>query len=300
MITVATQKLIDVLTDAMQTAEDWAGGGIHVATHRAPWRDEPGAVDLLSLTSTDRYVIGHTWIPVSGTLEPSVWPLREARRVLAICKTFQYKSKCKDQEHTVDISMSLAEPSPDAEEGQHPGWTVNLRETPALWGDDAGLTVDVLPEGKFPLKTVFRALTGVSTTLADDDEYVETPLTLWSAHVLKPVIAVASRRNAAMQFFRSPERRVQIVQIGDTWLGAAMPGTPSPGAETSEPSIEPVLGDDMALLSLKDTVAEMKAAGITILVDKPKGAVAQQIADAINEPDPNQIAIDDAVPAGVE
>ncbi len=44
-ITISTVKFIETLTDALQCAEDDPDAmapGIHIATHRAPYGDEPG------------------------------------------------------------------------------------------------------------------------------------------------------------------------------------------------------------------------------------------------------------------
>lgn len=47
-----------------------------------------------------------------------------------------------------------------------------------------------------------------------------------------------------IQMFRSSKRLVQTVQIGDTWIGLATPGSYVEGFTTDGPSIEPVLGQD--------------------------------------------------------
>jgi hypothetical protein len=80
-------------------------------------------VDLLAFTSTDRYTVGHTWIPVDGQLVSSVWPCENAVTVLSICKSLLGR---RGKEHTVDIDLIRAEPSPDANDDEHPGWVVTL------------------------------------------------------------------------------------------------------------------------------------------------------------------------------
>jgi hypothetical protein len=82
-----------------------------------------------------------------------------------------------------------------------------------------------------------------------------------------------------MEFYRAEDRMLQRVQIGDTWLGAAMPRTPSPGEATNEPTIESVLGEAELVTILQG----MKADGITVTVDNPRGPVAQTLADAVDE-----------------
>lgn len=271
-ITIETSKLIDTLTDVLQTASDVVGG-IHLATQRGEAGDEPGVTDLLTATSTDRYTVGHTWIPCDGSAVASVWPVESVKTVLAICKSLGQKSK----DHTVDVDMVTAPPPEDAKLGEHPGWTVTLSETPALFGSDTEFQFHAHHESKFPLAVVWRALTGQAE---DKDLPANVPLTQWNAHVLAPLVAVSKRRKSPMKFYPSERSLVQVVQIGETWIGAANPVRPVPGELTSEPSIEPLLGAEADLLA---TLQEMKANGITVTVDKPKGPVGQAIADAVDE-----------------
>lgn len=271
-ITVATSKLIDVLTDALQTGDDVVGG-IHMSTLRAPYREEPGEVDILAATSTTRYVVGHTWVPINGQVrQPSVWPIESTKLVLAMCKNLARKG----EEHTVDIDMVMADPPEDAKEGDHPGWTITISESPALFDSDTEFQFHAHAEDKFPLRTVRRIFNGDPTLQRGDFE--ETPLTLWSAPVMGPLVAVAKRRKMQMQFFRTSYRAVQVVQIGDTWLGAAMPGIALPGEHGVEPSVDPMLGD--AGRELWDVLSEMEDNGITVTVDNPKGRMGQDISAA--------------------
>ncbi|MEU9805471.1 DNA translocase FtsK [Mycobacterium sp. NPDC050853] len=271
-ITVSTSALIDILGDALQTASNTVGG-VHLATHRAPYKDEPGDVDLLCATSTTKYVLGHTWIPADGRLTAAVWPVESVKTVKAICESLKKKSK----EHTVDIDMAMAEPPEDAKTDEHPGWTVTLSETPTLFDSDTEFQFHAHHESKFPINGVHRMLTGATQPI---DDYEETPLTMWSAIVLAPLVAVARGRGMPMRFFRSPVRRLQVVQIGDTWLGAAVPTTPVPGDASDEPTIEPVLGSDAELAA---ALKEMAANGITVSVSNPQGEWGKVISDAADK-----------------
>lgn len=246
-ITVATTKLVDILSDALQTASN-DFGGVHLTTTRAPWRDEPSDVDLLAASSTNRRVLGHTWIPCDGRIDPMVWPCQSVLDVLALIKSWA-KAKGGDQ-HTVDISLTLADPPEDGQDDEHPGWTVTLRETPALFDSDNEFQFHAHHETRFPISVVHRLRTNSFVT---KDDYTEVPLTLWSPAVLAPLVAVAKRRSMNIQMFRSPTRMLQIVQIGDTWIGIAMPSTPMPGDTTDGPTIEPVLGDEQ----MSDAVADL-------------------------------------------
>lgn len=268
-ITVATTKLIDILTDALQTASN-SLGGVHLTTTRAPWRDEPGDVDLLAATSTNKWVLGHTWIPCDGRIDPMVWPCESVVSVLALIK--QWK-KIKGDQHTVDISLTLADPPEDAKDDEHPGWTVTLAETPALFDSDNEFQFHAHHESKFPISIVHRLRTN---TFVTKDDYVEVPLTLWSAGVLAPLVAVAKRRSMQIQMFRSPTRLLQIVQIGDTWIGIAMPGTPMPGESTDDPSIEPVLGDEDISTAVSDLLRN--GSGLFTTQDTKAKVSGQQLA----------------------
>lgn len=269
-ITIETAKLIDTLTDSLQTASD-AVGGIHIATQRGDFGDEPGVTDWLTATSTDRYVIGHTWIPCDGNTVGQVWPVESVKTVLAILKSLAQKSK----DHTVDVETVTAPMPEDAKLGEHPGWTVTLSETPALFESDTEFQFHAHHEGKFPLAMARRVLAGRAE---DENPPASVPLTQWNAHVLAPLVAVSKRRKSPMRFFRSPLSMLHVVQIGETWLGAASPVKPVPGELTTEPTIEAVLGGAEA--ELADTLAGMKANGMTVTVDNPKGPVGQTISAA--------------------
>lgn len=277
-IIAETTKLVDGLTDGLATAK---GGldGIHLATTRAPWRDEPGDVDLLAVTSTNRYVLGHTWFPVDGRIDPMVWPFRSVCDALALVKSW---SKGKGKDHTVHIDITLADPPENAKDDEHPGWTVTLSEAPALFDSDNKFEFHAHHGDRFPISIVHRIYTGQFVSKAD---YVEVPMTAWSATVLAPLVEVAKRRNMSIKMFRSPERLLQLVQIGDTWIGMAVPSTPLPGDPTDGPDIEPVLVPDNQLLA---ALREMKDNGIEVSVDGAVGPVGQAIAGAVD-----QLSIDD-------
>lgn len=238
-ITVGTGNFIGLLTDALQCAEtdpDEVSVGVHIATHRNGFADEPGNVDLIALTSTDRYVVGHTFDVVSGQITASVWPVDATQTVLAICKNLL---KVRGKEHTVDVEVVEqvpdGEPSGD-ETAQHPGYLVTMSETPALFDTDTEFQFHADHPARFPLDVVHKALDP-----QPGEEVVDATETWWSARVLAPLTAIARRRKQTMNFYRTPGRQRQVVQIGGTWLGAAMPAKPVPGEERTEPSIELLL-----------------------------------------------------------
>lgn len=232
-VTVGTHKLIDHLTDALHTG----GGvvdGIHLATTRGAWKDEPGKRDLLVATSTNRYVLGHTWIPCDGTLVSTVWPYGSTRTLLGVLKVLSKKG----ENHCVDIDMVRAEPKANAKTDEHPGWIVTVSETKALFDSDTKYEFHAHPENRFPIDWAMRILAGDFET---PDDYQETRLTLWGSDTMKRLASVAARRGMDIQLFRSPERNLQMVQIGPTWLGAATPLKVTPDHSTDKPSEEAVL-----------------------------------------------------------
>lgn len=232
-ITVGTHKLIDILTDALATAGDL---GIHLTTTRAPWKDEPGDTDLLAATASNRKVLGHTWIPCDGRLTPMVWRCGDTRVLLGVLKVLSKKG----ENHTVDIAMVQAERKDNAKDDRHPGWIVTVSETPALFDSDTKHEFHAHHESRFPIEWSMRILHD-QYRHPSENEYVEQPRTLWGSDTLKRLASVAARRGCNVQFFRSPTRPLQLIQIGDTWLGAASPIKPGPGPLVKEPSEDPVL-----------------------------------------------------------
>lgn len=277
-IIAETTKLIDHLTDGLATSRNGLDG-IHLVTTRGPWKEEPGDVDLLAVTSTNRYVLGHTWFPVDGHIDAMVWPRSSVGDVLALLKSW---SKGKGKEHTVHLDIALADPPENAKDDEHPGWTVKLSEAPALFDSDNKFEFHAHHGDRFPISIVHRIYTGEFVTKED---YVEVPMTSWAASVLGPLVDVAKRRNMNIKMYRSPERLMQIVQIGDTWIGMAVPATPLPGEPTDGPSNEPVLVPDADLIAV---LREMKSNGIGVSVTKASGPLGEAIAEAVD-----QLAIDD-------
>lgn len=279
-VTIGTANFVFLLTDALQCAEtdpEEFQTGIHIATHRSDLGDEPGKVDLIAITSTDRFVIGHAFDLCVGQITPSVWNVIDVQTVLAICKNLL---KVRGKEHTVDIEIVEHVPdgqAPGDDQPEHPGYTVTITETPALFDTDTEFQFHAEHSVNFPHETVRKVLTG---TITPSDDAISGPETIWSPRVLTPLTAIARRRKESISFFRIDGVNPQIAQIGGTWLGAAMPVKPLPGTERKEPSIEPLLveQDSELAAALKD----MAANGITVSVENPQGAMAQFIAQAIN------------------
>lgn len=276
-VTVGTHKLISHLTDALATG----GGvvdGIHLATTRGEWRDEPGKRDLLVATSTNRWTIGHTWIPCDGTMVSMVWPYGSTRTLLGVLKVLSKKG----ENHCVDIDMVRAEPKPNAKTDEHPGWIVTVSETKALFDSDTRHEFHAHPENRFPIDWAMRVLSG---NFEHPDEYTEVPVTLWGSDALKRLASIAARRGMDIQLFRSSSRLIQMAQIGPTWLGAASPVPPTPGQSIDGPSEEPVLPWDPSLV----TGIVRHGKGLFSTVRKEKG-----------DPDPADEPADEPLPEDPE
>ena len=270
-ITVGTHKLIDTLTDALATAGDL---GIHLTTTRAPWKDEPGDTDLLAATASNRKVLGHTWIPCDGRLTPMVWRCGDTRVLLGVLRVLSKKG----ENHTVDIAMVRAEPKANAKDDTHPGWIVTVSETPALFDSDTKHEFHAHHESRFPIEWSMRILHD-QYRHPSEDEYVEQPRTLWGSDTLKRLASVAARRGCNVQFFRSAARPLQLIQIGDTWLGAASPVKPGPGGPVvKEPSEDPVL-------PFVPLVADLVRDGVGLFSVAPDDWGKEPDADTDPEPD---------------
>lgn len=272
-LTVATSKLVDLLTDAMDTCSSRTGG-VHLSSHRAPYKTEPGDVDLLAATSTTGSVVGHTWIPVDGRLTAAVWPLSSASTALEVLKRLSKKG----DNHSVDIDMYQADPPENLKEGEHPGWIVTIAETAALFSSDTELQFHAHDASKFPLRRAAMLLAGQILKADEDEDHEDTSLTLWSAGVMGPLVKVAKRNGGTIRLYRSEDRRTQLVQIGSTWIGVAYPSPPIPGEPTDGPSVEPVLtvGDEELLEALRD----MKSRGVSVEVANPQTEIGEILADA--------------------
>lgn len=227
MITIDTKRLCDFLADLIETADH---RGIHLQSVRGYDGDEPGEVSLLVGTSTDGYVLGHTWIPREGSLPGSMWPISDAKAVIAVCKPLAASHK----NHTVNLTLS--------------GATLLMQETPELF--DAGTelhfeTADV--DDSIPVRAK-RILSGDPLPLPVDPEgepRLDTARTSFSHIALEPLIKIAKRRGEAMHLFRSHSAQLHRVQIGSAWLGAIAPSTAHDHDDPDKPNETAHFGDSV-------------------------------------------------------
>lgn len=233
MITVGANSLARLLTDLLDTA---GGTGIRLDSHRAEIGDEPGLRDVLAGFSSTGFVIGHTWTECVGDGPSTVWPTDAAGIVVAICKALHSKSDLA----TVDILTETAPEPENPVEGEHPGWTVTVRETPALFDSDT--------EFEFHAHRASdeERVWGIFTQAPElaDPLFVESPQTAWSMNALAPLLRIVKRRCTAkhseqLRLFRASDRSVHLAQIGEDWLGAAVPVKRVP--QEDAPTIDPLL-----------------------------------------------------------
>lgn len=236
-VTIRASNLARLLTDLLDTE---AGTGIRLDSARAAIGENPGAVDLLTGFSSTGFVIGHTWTDCSGDNPASVWPNASAGIVVAICKTLT----AKDEMATVDITMTTAPPPENPVDGEHPGWTVLVRQTPALFNSDTEFEFHAAHASALPEETLWRIFTEAPENA--DPLHVDSAQTAWSTSVLAPLLRIAKRRstskhNEAVRLFRASDRSTHLAQIGTDWLGAVQPRKLVPPDTSEHPTIAPLL-----------------------------------------------------------
>ncbi len=233
-ITIGAASLARLLTDLLDTA----GAGIRLDSHRAEIGDEPGQRDVLAGFSSTGFVMGHTWAECIGDGPSTVWPVDAAVIVVGICKALNNKSDIA----TVDILAETAPPPENPVEGEHPGWTVTVRETPALFDSDTVFEFHAKHASVIREEQVWNIFTE-APELADP-QHVDSAQTAWSVNALAPLLRIVKRRctskhSEQLRLFRASDRSIHLAQIGDDWLGAAVPVKVVPPEE--RPSIEPLL-----------------------------------------------------------
>lgn len=239
-ITIATPKLIGLLNAALHTSDKTgkSGVGIHMSTHRGEYGSEPGQTDLLAALSCGVRVVGEGRITCDGQFLAHVWPLDSTKTVIHVCQALV---QAYGKEHTVDIDVARI-PTREGvgKDGQDtdPGFMVTLRETPMLFDSETEFQFQAKSEKSFPMRTASRWLNGQAT----DPKFIESSEINWIASTLTSIAAVAKQIGAAPAFYPTPGGYVQRIQIGEYWIGAAMPLKPAPGEKPRlEPSVEPLL-----------------------------------------------------------
>lgn len=203
--TVTTRDLLALLTDLIATAGAGKLGAIHLRTTVGYWRDEPGRTNLLAGVSSSGVVGGHTWTLASGTIEPTVWSVDDARAVIAV---FKHAVKENGQSHSVDI---------DVDSERH----VTVRETPALFDAGSELTFTGWDPADYPYGPITRALSADDAPEARLAPGTSQPTvsTAWSGPAMRAVLAVEKRNGTNLRLWRVPGTQRHLAQIGDEWRG---------------------------------------------------------------------------------
>ena len=220
-IRVSTLELTGMLTDLLHTAatdpDEMSLCSLLMHTERGHWGDEPGRVDLLVGSSTNRYTAGHTYIRAAGQWpghEPMLWSTDDVTVLLAALRKL-----CPDKKNT-EHSVELCR--------DERGMTV--QEDADLFGEGTSLTFPVRSAEQYPIAMLFRALSfdGSEPTIDASREggsrvVPVLPRTDAQPAVLTPFVKVATRRGYAVRMYRYHQSRPTVVQIGDTYRGVIMP-----------------------------------------------------------------------------
>ncbi|MGZ9829888.1 hypothetical protein ACXYTP_23525 [Tsukamurella ocularis] len=210
--TIATRDLIGLLTDLIATAGDGPLAGVHLRTMAGYWRDEPGRTNLLAGVSSSGVVGGHTWALASGTIEPTVWSIDDARAVIAV---FKPAVKMHGPNHTVDIEV---------DSDRH----ITVRETPALFDAGSELAFTGWDPAEYPYGPIAAALTADGPVPAAGDTGREAPHTTWGGTAMRALLTVEKRRGANLRLWKLPATGRHLAQIGDEWRGFIFARTVDP------------------------------------------------------------------------
>lgn len=222
MTRVETAKLVQLLDDLSHTAAKGSGGaaeGIMLHSTRGYGGENVGMTDMLVGTSTNGVAVGHANIDAYGQLaQPMLWPLADARAVIASFKPRLQSNK----EHALEITT---------EDGQ-----IVVREDPDLFGDGLALRFDGGQLGKFP--HAWRALDAPPSAAHDDEP--GQPRSDYYGSAIEPFVKVAKSRGEPIQLYRYHHRARILVQIGDRYRGALTPGSRwvDDGSDGDEPSTD--------------------------------------------------------------
>lgn len=212
-VRVKTSALIELLTDLAFTAGEPGDPAGRILLHSASGyadSSEPGKSQLLVGTSTDRFAVGHTWCVAEGHTNPMLWPVLDAAAVVNVFKPLTKGNA----DHAVSIRRK--------------GDEITVQEDADLFGEGTALTFTVGDLDGFP-RGVWDIL-GHRLFPAQRDPAV--PRTDLSPARLTAFAKVAVRRKAPVELYRTHQLQPVLVQIGQSYRGAAMPVSwYSPGEE---------------------------------------------------------------------
>jgi S-DNA-T family DNA segregation ATPase FtsK/SpoIIIE len=205
---IPTRHLVALLTDLEHTAAGpevgEATAAILLHTARGELKGEPGKTDLLVGTSTDRYIVGHTFVECYGQIAPMLWPINDVRTVLAVLKPM-----AKIKEHVVVIELV--------------GTAISVAEDADLFGERSRYTFTGLDATEFPSRGVHGLLTSTRRLPAEKDAPDAAPRTDFAAHLLAPFLKVATRRGTKLEMYRHHQNMPISIQIGPEYRGVLRP-----------------------------------------------------------------------------
>lgn len=212
MIRISTGHLVAMLTDLVHTAGDPALStvlaGVLLHSTRGHLDGDPGATTLLVGTSSTGHIVGHTYAHCSGSLPPTLWPIGDVRAVIASFKPLVRDNK----DHAVEINADAG--------------VIAVAEDPNLLGEGLKLSFTGGDVAEYP-PGVWRLLTDVPLAppaRADGTPpMTNAPRTDLLPSALGPFLAIAKRRNSAMEFYRNHQHVPVQLQIGPRYRGVLKP-----------------------------------------------------------------------------
>lgn len=204
-VRVKTSALVELLTDLAFTADDPGSPVGAILLHTAsgyPDGTQPGRSTLLVGTSTDRFIIGHTWCVAEGAAEPMLWPVLDATAVVSV---FRPLAK-GNPDHAVEIRRSDDE--------------ITVQEDGNLFGEGTSLRFTLADIGEYP-----RATWGVlqGTGFPDKAGDPAVPRTDIAPERLAALAKIGNRRKAPVEMYRCHQRQPTLIQIGGSYRGAVFP-----------------------------------------------------------------------------
>lgn len=236
-VRVATRALLGLLVDLARTADRSpdAGplGAVLLSSGRGWHGTEPGRVELLGAMSTDRRVMGYAHTPCTGSLpRPVLLALRDVRSVVSVFKAAAGRDP--DNLHAVEIHDTDGD--------------VTVREDPNLLDDGVSLTFGSVELAGFPARTLCRVVAGDSWPLPDlagrvaierDGRSIPAaPRVDVLAAAVSPFVAVGKRRGEPLQLYTRHHLAPVLVQVGDSYRGAASVWHAEDDTATGLPDVE--------------------------------------------------------------
>jgi hypothetical protein len=210
-IRIATDRLLDLLADLAPTATGKTGmRGILLHTARGYYGDDPGMTTLLVGMGASGRVVGHTYIPCDGTLEPTLLGIADVASIRGLLET---RAKA-DPNHSVEVTRDLE--------------TVTFQEPPDLFASGNSVTLhvgdlDTVPRYAWKILGYDHPAEQMPPPTLRGEDMPAVPRSDYDPAQLAPFITVAKRHTLPVQVYRYHPHRPTLVQIGGRYRGAIMP-----------------------------------------------------------------------------